>query len=90
MTGYYRVHGSKGWLEAGPAFNYDGLVLRGELSGTKIEEPNPARDPSHFVAEANHFSNCVQNGLEPKSPGEEGLRDMRWITEIYRSAGISI
>ena len=90
MGGYYRVHGSKGWLEASPAFNYHGLVLRGEFSGTKIEEPNPARDPSHFVAEANHFSNCVQNGLEPKTPGEEGLRDMRLITEIYRSAGLSI
>ena len=49
-----------------------------------------APDPSHFVAEANHFSNCVQNGLEPKTPGEEGLRDMRLITEIYRSAGLSI
>ncbi|HMD75876.1 MAG TPA: Gfo/Idh/MocA family oxidoreductase [Terracidiphilus sp.] len=90
MEGFYRVHGSKGWLEASPAFNYDGLHLRGDFSGTQLDELNPARDPSHFMAQAEHFSHCIQNGLEPRTPGEEGLRDMRYITEIYRSAGISI
>jgi predicted dehydrogenase len=90
MTGYFRVHGAKGYLDANPGFNYDGLHLRGEFSGTQIDEPNPARDPSQFTAQADHFSNCVQNGLEPKTPGEEGLRDMRYITEIYRTAGIAI
>ena len=90
MTGFYRVHGSKGWLDANPAFYYDGLRLRAEFPGTQLDELNPARDPSHFVLQAEHFSHCIQNGLEPKTPGEEGLRDMRYITEIYRSAGISI
>jgi predicted dehydrogenase len=90
MDGFYRVHGSKGWLELSPAFNYDGLHMRGNFAGTQVDEPNPARDPSHFLAEADHFSNCVQNGLEPKSSGEEGLRDMRYITQIYRTAGIAI
>jgi predicted dehydrogenase len=89
MNGYYRVHGSKGWIDANPAFYYDGLHLRGELAGTPLDEPNPARDPSHFVLQAEHFSRCVQNGLEPKTPGEEGLRDMRYIAQIYRSAGIA-
>jgi predicted dehydrogenase len=90
MNGYYRVHGSKGWLEANPGFVYEGLHLKAEFSGTKLDELNPTRDPSHFQAEAEHFSHCIQNGLEAKSPGEEGLRDMRYITEIYRSAGIAI
>jgi len=90
MPGFYRVYGSKGWLELDPAFNYEGLRLRAEFSGTQLDEPNPARDPSQFRAQAEHFSHCIQNGLEPKSPGEEGLRDMRYITEIYRSAGIAI
>jgi predicted dehydrogenase len=89
MEGYYRVHGSKGWLEVDSAFVYEGLRLRGDFGGTQLDELNPARDPSHFAAEADHFSNCVQNGLEPKSPGEEGLRDMRYIAQIYRSAGIT-
>ncbi len=89
MTGYFRVYGSKGWLEADPAFNYEGLHLRAEFQGTRLDEPNLARDPSQFQAEAEHFSHCVQNGVEPQSPGEEGLRDMRYIAQIYHSAGIS-
>jgi len=28
------------------------------------------------------------NNLTPVTPGEEGLRDMKYIREIYRSAGI--
>src|SRR5579863_8744803 len=90
MEGFYRVHGSKGWLEVDSAFVYEGLRLRAEYSGTKLDEPNPARDPSQFQAEAEHLSHCIQNGLDPQSPGEEGLRDMRYISEIYRSAGIGV
>jgi predicted dehydrogenase len=90
MEGYYRVHGAKGWLEVDQAVVYEGLRLRADFSGTQLDEPNPARDPSQFQAEAEHFSHCVQNNLEPQSPGEEGLRDMKLITEIYRSAGIAI
>jgi predicted dehydrogenase len=90
MDGYFRVHGTKGWLEVESAFVYEGLRLRGNFSGTTLDEPNPARDPSHFQAEAEHFSHCIQNGLEPTSPGEEGLRDLRYITQIYKSAGITI
>ncbi len=90
MGGYYRVYGSKGWLQVDQAFVYEGLRLRAEFSGTKLDELNPARDPSHFQAEAEHFSNCVLNNLQPQSPGEEGLTDMRLITKIYRSAGITI
>ena len=89
MPGYFKVYGSKGWLQVDQAFVYEGLHLRAEFQGTKLDEPNPARDPSHFVAEADHFSHCVQNNLEPQSPGEEGLRDMRYIAEIYKSAGVT-
>jgi predicted dehydrogenase len=90
MEGYYRVHGPKGWLEVDSAFVYEGLRLRADYAGIQLDELNPARDPSHFQAEAEHFSHCIQNGLEPQSPGEEGLRDMRYITQIYRSAGVAI
>lgn len=90
MEGFFRVYGSKGWLEVDNAFVYEGLHLRADFSGTKLDELNPARDPSHFTAEAEHFSNCIQKNLEPQSPGEEGLRDMRYIAEIYRSAGIAV
>ena len=87
--GYFRVYGSKGWLEVDHAFVYQGLRLRARLSGKDLDEPNPAHDPYQFQAEAEHFSHCIQNGLEPQSPGEEGLRDTRYIAQIYRSAGIA-
>ena len=90
MEGYFKVYGSKGWLEVNQAFVYEGLHLRAQLGKDALDEPNPARDPSHFQAEAEHFSHCIQNNLEPQSPGEEGLRDMKYITEIYRSAGIPV
>ncbi|HTX74913.1 MAG TPA: Gfo/Idh/MocA family oxidoreductase [Terracidiphilus sp.] len=89
LTGFFRVHGSKGWVQAQPAFNYDGLALAADLNGKMIDEPNPAKDPYQFAPQAEHFSHCIQNNLEPKTPGEEGLRDMRYIAEIYRSAGIA-
>ena len=90
MEGYYRVHGSKGWLQVDEAFSYEGLHLRANFSGTQLDEPNPAKDPSHFMAEAAHFSANILDGTEPRTPGEEGLRDIRYITEIYHSAGITI
>jgi predicted dehydrogenase len=90
LLGYFKVHGSKGWIEASPAFNYDGQHLHAEYGGTVLDEPNPAKDPYQFQPQAQHFSDCIQNGLQPKTPGEEGLRDMRYIAEIYRSAGIPV
>ena len=90
MSGYFKVYGSKGWLAIDPAFNYEGVHLRAELSGQALDELSPSHDPYQFQAEAEHFSHCVENNLEPQCPGEEGLRDMKYIAEIYRSAGIAV
>jgi len=95
MDGYFRVYGSKGWLEVNPAFIYDGLRLQAEYFDSKgkfvkVDQPNPEKDPIHFTREADHFSNCILENKTPQSPGEEGLRDMTYIREIYRSAGINM
>ncbi len=90
MDGYFRVHGSKGALECDPAFNYDRLRLRGFASGVRIDESETTPDPYQFQAEADHFSNCILTNQQPKTPGEEGLRDMKYITQIYASAGIKL
>jgi hypothetical protein len=39
---------------------------------------------------ADYFSNCVMKNEEPKTNGEEGLRDMEWISRIYESCGLSL
>ena len=91
VNGYFRVHGSKGILNVEPAFPYEGLHLKAEIDGQPpIDEPNPNRDPSQFVREADYFAECVFNDKEPKTDGHEGLRDMKLMSEIYKSCGRSM
>jgi predicted dehydrogenase len=95
MDGYFRVYGSKGWLDVNPAFVYEGLKLKAEYrdaSGklVKLDQPNPEKDPIQFANQATHFSDCILNNKEPKTTGEEGLRDLKYMREIYRSAGLKM
>jgi predicted dehydrogenase len=91
MPGFFRVHGSKGMIHMEPAFAYQGLHLRAQIHGEPpIDEPNNQKDPYQFVLEADDFAECVLENKEPKANGEEGLRDMQWMTEIYKSAGIKV
>ena len=91
MEGYYRVHGSSGSLHVEPAFSYEGLQLKAQIKGEPpIDELNPAKDPSQFMAEADYFARCVFDNKEPRSNGEEGLRDMQLISDIYKSCGLKM
>ena len=86
MSGYFRVHGSKGVLNVENAFSYGGLVLRADINGeAPIVMSSPEPDPAHFVAEADHFAECTQQNKQNKAPGEEGLRDMELMMQIYDS-----
>jgi predicted dehydrogenase len=90
MPGYFKLFATKGWMTMEPAFNYDGLRLRAQGPGLNVDEVNPEKDPTQFTREADHFSDCVIEGKTPRSLGEEGLRDMRYIFEIYRAAGVKL
>lgn len=88
MDGYFRVHASNGSIYM-DGFNYSGMHLTAVLaSGEKIDQPDPIRAPGQFTAEADYFADCVWNNREPKTDGEEGLRDMTAISQIYESAGL--
>lgn len=94
MRGYYRVYGSKGWLEVG-TFGYEGLRLQanyrtGEKGSpaTVLDELNTERDPKQFTRETDHFTECILQNKTPKSAGEEGLRDMECMQRIYKAAGV--
>jgi predicted dehydrogenase len=90
MNGYFRVHASKGWINL-DGFNYSGMHLTAALaSGEKIDLPDPIRAPGQFTTEADYFADCVWNDREPKTDGEEGLRDMTAIARIYESAGLRL
>ncbi|MBV9609920.1 MAG: Gfo/Idh/MocA family oxidoreductase [Acidobacteria bacterium] len=90
MNGFVRVHGSKGVLHMEPAFSYEGIKLKADIKGqTPIEQAEDEKDPAQFVREADYFAECVFDNKEPKSNGQEGLRDMQYMAQIYKSAGRS-
>ena len=86
LGGNVRVIGSNGMLELNPAFGYDGLRLTAKAQGAQpvdIQFNNP--NPKQFVVEADYFSNCIAQNIEPKTAGEEGLRDQKIMAAIYQS-----
>lgn len=90
MNGFYRVHGSKGVIELSPAFGYEGIHLKAELDGGQtIDMPTPQSGYQQFTVQADYFANCIWNNKEPKSDGEEGLRDMELMSRIYQAAGLT-
>jgi len=80
----FRVVGTKGWAELEPALIYSNLNMRAGTSNTVEERQQPVAD--HFAAEMDHLSSCVMQGTAPKTPGEEGLKDLRIMAAIYQSA----
>jgi len=89
MNGFYRVHGSKGMIELSPAFPYEGIHMRADLGGGKtIDMPDPQSGVDQFIVEGDYFAGCIRNNKEPKSDGEEGLRDIKLMSRIYKSAGL--
>ncbi|HZS06247.1 MAG TPA: Gfo/Idh/MocA family oxidoreductase [Blastocatellia bacterium] len=79
-----RVIGTKGWVELEPATSYTGARLRMRQGGQLTERDIQPRD--HFAAEMDHLSECVMNDQTPLTPGEEGLRDLKYMTAIYEAA----
>jgi predicted dehydrogenase len=80
----FRVCKQKGIAELEPALSYSGLGMRVLRGGNVEERAHPTVD--HFAAEIDHFSECVANGTDPLTPGEEGLRDLKIMMAIYEAA----
>lgn len=86
MEGFYRVHGSKGVITVQPAFSYDGIHMLGQIGEAPVDDLDKASFPDEFIRETDHFSRCVFEDRQPGPSGEEGLKDMEWIAQIYKSA----
>lgn len=93
MPGYYKLHGTKGWLQM-DGYGYEGQRLTARYSGDEkgappvsIDYTTTEKDPMQFVREADHFSECILNDKTPQTPGEEGLADMKAIAAVYKAAG---
>lgn len=42
--------------------------------------------PGSWAAEIDHLSECIELGKEPRTPGEEGLRDVRIMQALHAPA----
>jgi glucose-fructose oxidoreductase len=79
--------GDRGRIELEPATRYDGNHMWTGRDGREQEiMPPPGPGKTQFAGQLDHLAECVVAGHEPIVSGEEGLRDMRIIEAIYRSA----
>lgn len=88
-SGHNRIKltGDKGWVEMAPATGYSGHQMwTSERGKSRAVEPPRAPWPNQFVGQLDHMADCVLTGREPLVAGEEGLRDLRIMEGIYRSA----
>ena len=82
-TKSYRAVAERGTFGMDPSFPYHGLKMF-----AKPEQPPLPRiaESDQFAKELDHMANCVINGRQPYTPGEEGLQDQRIIEAIFESA----
>lgn len=85
----YRVHCAEGYIDMDPAFSYRGLKLHVKTGNAETKDTKRTEivlDPeNHFAAEMDHFSECVLEGKESRTPGAMGLADMRIVVAIDES-----
>ena len=79
-----QAFGEKRSLILDPGTEYEGNMLT--LQTEKGRQEVTVKERDQFAAERDHFSDSIVNNREPKTPGEEGLRDIRIMQAIYRSA----
>ncbi|WP_260598164.1 Gfo/Idh/MocA family protein [Sphingomonas endolithica] len=79
--------GDKGRIELEPATRYDGNHMWLGKDGREREvTPPPGPAKTQFAGQLDHMAQSVRTGREPIVSGKEGLRDMRIVEAIYRSA----
>lgn len=80
--------GDAGRVELEPATRYDGNRMWTGKDGREreITSPPPGPAKTQFAGQLDHLAECVRTGREPIVSGNEGLRDMRIVEAIYRSA----
>jgi predicted dehydrogenase len=78
--------GDKGRIEMEPATGYHGNRLWVGNGRENEITPRPGPGATQWAGQLDHMSQCVLQDREPIVAGEEGLRDLRIIEAIYRSA----
>lgn len=79
------VQGDAGTLLMDPATGYGGHKMTLTQDG-KAEKLMPGDPSVQFSRQCAHFADAIRDGVEIKTPGEMGVRDIRLIEAIYTSA----
>lgn len=90
VPGFLRMNGTRGSLELSPAYRYDNIHLSGSGEKVHADTTSSSDETAHFRLEAEHFAHCIRARAEPKTPGEEGLKDFVAMEAIYKAAGAPI
>ena len=80
------VQGSEASLTLDPATDYYEHKLT--VTKGKIEEEIKVQEGNQFALEMDHLAQSIQEDQPPKTPGEEGLQDVRLMQAIYEAARI--
>ena len=76
------------WIALDPAFSYNGIAkTTGRRAGNGNSQERVQFPPrSQFAREMDHFARCLAAGVDPHTPGEEGLQDQKLMAAIYEAA----
>lgn len=85
-TDMFRVMGTEGEITVEPAFEFQATpklkITRDDGNNEVLTFP----DSDHFGGQTKYFSDCIQNGTQPESDGEEGLADMHALLAMEKAA----
>ena len=85
---WLRAHMPDASISLDPAFGYEGIAM---VTGRRAGAGNSTdrvQFPQHnqFAREMDHSAEAITSGVEPHTPGEEGLQDQKLIAAIYQAA----
>lgn len=78
------VRGTGGVLSMDPATNYSGNRMT--LNTGDPQALDPGDSTVQFAGQLDHLADAIRDGAEIRTSGEMGLRDVRLMEAIYRSA----
>lgn len=85
---YLHLHTPSASMNLLDAFAYSGQRLRVSNRSSDAESDAELKltAANQFALEMDHMAECIQQGKQPHTPGEEGLQDHVLMEAIYRSA----
>ena len=78
--------GERGRIELEPATRYADNRMWTGADGRERDVTPAASGRTQFAGQLDHLVTCIRTGREPIVSGAEGLRDLRIVEAIYRSA----